>query len=291
MKLRYAFLLAVALAARPAAAQTNEGGITIVAAENFYGDIAQQIAGDNAKVTSILSNPDQDPHLFEASPSIARNLATANIVIYNGVDYDPWVEKLLAANKSAGRRVIIVGELLHRKTGVNPHLWYDAPTAPAVATALVAALSAADPAHQGDYERRLKVFTDSLKPIADKIAEIRDRSAGVAVTATEPVFGYMTAALGFKMRNERFQLATMNNTEPSASDVVAFERDLRKKRVKLFFYNSQATNTAAQRLLKLAQDNGIAVVGVTETEPAGKSFQEWMLGELDAVQKGLGGGA
>ena len=291
MKLHCASLIVAALTVTPVIAQTSELAITIVAAENFYGDIAQQVAGTNAKVTSILSNPDEDPHLFEASPSVAKDLATAKIVIYNGVDYDPWMAKLIAANKAAGRKVIIVGELLHKKTGVNPHLWYDPPTAPAAAKALVAALVAADPAHKADYEQRLKTFADSLKPITDKVAEIRKASSGVTVTATEPVFGYMAEALGFKMRNERFQLATMNNTEPSASDVAAFENDLKNKRVKLFFYNSQATNTAAQRLSKLAQDNGIPVVGVTETEPQGKSFQDWMLGELDAVQKALASGA
>jgi zinc/manganese transport system substrate-binding protein len=290
MKQRFALALLAALAVAPSSARSGEGAITIVAAENFYGDIAQQLAGENAKVTSILSNPDDDPHLFEASPSVARDLATAKIVIYNGVDYDPWMGKLIAANKATGRRIIIVGDLLRKKTGVNPHLWYDPPTAPAVAKALAAALVAEDPAHKADYEQRLKTFTESLKPIADKVAEIRKASSGIPVTATEPVFGYMAAALGFKMRNERFQLATMNNTEPAASDVAAFEGDLKNKRVKLLFYNSQATNTAAQRLSKLAQDNGIAVVGVTETEPQGKTFQAWMLGELDAVEKALSGG-
>ncbi len=294
MKARFTWtwLLASALgfAFAPAMAQTNDKAITIVAAENFYGDIAQQLAGNHAQVTSILSNPDEDPHLFEASPSVARDLASAKIVIYNGVDYDPWMAKLVAANKAPGRRVIIVGELLHKKTGVNPHLWYDPPTAPAVAKAITAALVAEDPAHKSDYEQRLQAFTDSLKTLTAKIAEIRKSASGISVTATEPVFGYMATALGFKMRNERFQLAVMNNTEPAASDVAAFENDLKMKRVKLFFYNSQASDSAAQRLLKIAQENQIPVVGVTETQPAGKTFQQWMEGELDAVEKALPSG-
>jgi zinc/manganese transport system substrate-binding protein len=291
MKFPLALALLSALACSPAAAQTNDGAISIVAAENFYGDIAQQLAGSDAKVTSILSNPDEDPHLFEASPSVARDLASAKIVVYNGVDYDPWMAKLVAANKATGRRIIVVGELLHKKAGVNPHLWYDPATVPIVVKALSAALVAEDPAHKADYEQRLQSFMESLKPIAAKVAEIRKAAAGTSVTATEPVFGYMAAALGFKMRNERFQLAVMNNTEPAASDVAAFESDLKNKRVKLFFYNSQASDTAAQRLLKIAQDNQIPVVGVTETQPPGKTFQEWMESELDAVQKALKVGA
>jgi zinc/manganese transport system substrate-binding protein len=291
MRTRFALALLATLAVLPARAQTNPASVPIVAAENFYGDIVQQLAGDHAKVTSILSNPDEDPHLFEASPSVARDLASARIVVYNGVDYDPWMAKLLSASKAPGRHVIVVGELLHKKTGVNPHLWYDPPTAPALAKAVTAALVAEDPAHKADYEQRLQAFIASLKPIETRIAELRKLTSGVSVTATEPVFGYMSAALGFKMRNERFQLAVMNNTEPSASDVAAFESDLKNKRVKLFIYNSQATDTAAQRLLQIAKDNQIPVVGVTETQPQGKSFQDWILGELDAVQKALAGGA
>ncbi|MBV9568037.1 MAG: zinc ABC transporter substrate-binding protein [Hyphomicrobiales bacterium] len=291
MKLHFVVALMPVLGAAPAMAQNNDQSIKIVAAENFYGDIAQQLAGDSAQVTSVLSNPDEDPHLFEASPSVARDLASAKIVIYNGVDYDPWMAKLVAANKSPGRHVIVAGELLHKKTGVNPHLWYDPPTAPAVAKAITAALVAQDPAHKSDYERRLQSFTDSLRPITMKVTEIRKSASGISVTATEPVFGYMAAALGFKMRNERFQLAVMNNTEPTASDVAAFENDLKLKRVKLFFYNSQASDSAAQRLLKMAQDNQIPVIGVTETLPPGKTFQQWMEGELDAVEKVLPGGA
>jgi zinc/manganese transport system substrate-binding protein len=294
MKVRFAFAwlfaFSLGVAFGSEAAQADDKAIKIVAAENFYGDIAQQLAGDNAQVTSILSNPDEDPHLFEASPSVARDLASAKIVVYNGVDYDPWMAKLVAANKAPGRHVIIVGELVHKKSGVNPHLWYDPVTAPAVAKAITATLVTEDAAHKGDYEQRLQAFTDSLKPITAKIAEIRKSASGISVTATEPVFGYMATALGFKMRNERFQLAVMNNTEPAASDVAAFENDLKAKRVKLFFYNSQASDSAAQRLLKIARENQIPVVGVTETQPQGKTFQQWIEDELDAVEKALPSG-
>jgi zinc/manganese transport system substrate-binding protein len=287
MKSTLALALAFGLVAASAGAQEKPN---IVAAENFYGDIARQIAGNDIAVTSILNNPDDDPHLFEASPSVAAKIAEARIVIYNGVGYDAWMTKLLAANKVPDRKVIVVADLLHKKPGVNPHLWYDPPTAAAVAKAIAAELALADKAHGDDYDQRLQAFLGSLKPVSAKVEEIRKIGAGVPVTATEPVFGYMAAALGFKIRNERFQLATMNDTEPAASDVAAFENDLKHKRVKLFFYNSQATNAASKRLLDLAKANGIRVVGVTETEPAGKSFQNWMLDELDDVEKALAGG-
>jgi zinc/manganese transport system substrate-binding protein len=277
-----AILLTGLAAARPASAM-----ISIVAAENFYGDVAQQLAGPDATVTSILSNPGQDPHLFEASPSVARNLSTAAIVVYNGADYDPWMAKLLAASRSANRKIIIVASLVHKKAGDNPHLWYDPATMPAYAKAVTAALVERDPSHRADYDQRLQAFLVSLQPLDGKIADLRGKFTGRPVTATEPVFGYMAMALGLKMRNERFQLAVMNNTEPRASDVAAFENDLRKHLVQLLLYNSQASDAAAQRMVRIAQEAKIPVVGVTETEPAGTTFQDWVIGELNAVAQAL----
>jgi zinc/manganese transport system substrate-binding protein len=285
---KFSLLIAMAaLLAGRATAQNAPGTINIVAAENFYGDVAQQVAGSGATVTSILSNPDQDPHLFEASPSVARLLSAATIVVYNGADYDPWMAKLLAASRSPNRRIIIVANLAHRKSGDNPHLWYDPQTMPAYAKALAATLAERDPGHRDDYQHRSDAFLASLQPMEAKIADMHSRFAGTAVTATEPVFGDMATALGFTMRNERFQLAVMNDTEPRVSDVAAFENDLRKHLVRLLFYNSQASNTAAQRLVTIAQQSKIPVVGITETEPPSKTYQDWMTGELDAVAQAL----
>jgi zinc/manganese transport system substrate-binding protein len=271
------------LLASPAAAQP----ISLVAAENFYADVARQLAGPNASVASILSNPDQDPHLFEASPSVARILSGATIVIYNGVDYDPWIAKLLAASPSPDRRVIVVADLVHREAGDNPHLWYDPPTMPAYARALAAALAERDPEHRDEYQKRLDAFVASLQPLETKIADLRAHDGGASVTATEPVFGYMAAALGFTMRNARFQLAVMNNTEPRMSDVAAFENDLRAHKVRLLFYNSQAGGTASERLVRIARQSNVPIVGVTELEPADTTYQDWMMAELDAVARAL----
>jgi zinc/manganese transport system substrate-binding protein len=278
-------LAAAAILATPAAAQPS-----IVAAENFYGDVARQLAGPDAKVTSVMSNPDEDPHLFEASPSVARNLAAANVVIYNGADYDPWMAKLLGASRAADRKVIVVATLMHRTAGDNPHLWYDPKTMPVVANAIASALAERDPARKADYDQRLATLLAALLPINAKVAALHDKYAGTPVTATEPVFDYMATALGFKMHNERFQLAVMNNTEPRASDIAAFEDDIRQHHVRMLFYNSQASDTAAQRMVRIAQQAKIPVVGVTETQPAGKTYQSRMLDQLDAVAQALGGG-
>ncbi len=266
-----------------------ESKIAVVAAENFYGGVVQQIGGDWVSVTSIIGNPDQDPHLFEVSPSIIRQISAAQIVVYNGADYDPWIEKLLAVTPRADRLVIVAADLVNRKAGDNPHLWYDPSTMPAVASALAAALIAADPAHKDDYAARLKTFLASLETLNEKIAAIRGKFAGTPVTASEPVFSYMAAALKLKMYDERFQLAIMNDTEPSARDVAAFERDLNMHKVRVLFYNKQAPNNVVQHLTDLARASKIPVVGITETAPPGLSYQDWMLRQLDETQRALAG--
>jgi len=263
--------------------------VPIVAAENFYGDVAEQVGGANVKVTSILTNPDQDPHLFEASASTARSLAAARIVIYNGADYDPWMTKLLSASRGAGRVTIEVAKLVGKKAGDNPHLWYDPATMPAVAKALAAQLAKLDPEHHSDYEGRRDAFVTSLKPIDDKIAAMRQQYSGVSITATEPVAGYLAEAIKLKMRNPRFQLAIMNNTEPSASEIAAFQKDLKTRAVKVLLYNSQTSEELTEKMRAIAKASGVPVVGVTETEPEGRKYQDWMLSELSALETGLSG--
>jgi zinc/manganese transport system substrate-binding protein len=265
--------------------------VKVVAAENFYGDLASQIGGANVAVTSILSNPDDDPHLFEASPATAKALSDAKVVIANGVDYDPWMEKLISAHKAPGRKEIVIGVLVGHKAGDNPHLWYDPAYMKAAAKALVADLVAVDPQHKADYEQGEANFLDSLKPLDDKIATMRKSYAGQPVTASEPVFGYQAKLIGLNVRNEKYALAIMNNAEPTPSEVAAFENDLKGRKVKAMLYNAQASEPAVGKLVQLAKDNGVPVVGVSETEPPNSTYQDWMMGQLNALDKALSGGA
>ena len=286
--MRLLIALSIALLEAVSAAQAA-GAIEVVAAENFYGDVARQIGGDRVSVVSILNNPNQDPHLFEVSPAVIRQIAAARVVLYNGAGYDPWVEQALSATAKPGRVALVAADLMHRKSGDNPHLWYDPATMPSVARALATALAAADPAHKDEYASRLATFLASLGPLNTKIAAIRDKYAGTTVTATEPVFGNMAQALKLTMANERFQLAIMNDTEPSARDVAAFERDLNERKVRVLFYNKQAPTKLVQHLIGLARASKIPVVGITETAPAGSSYQDWMLMQLDETERALAG--
>lgn len=279
-------LLAAGLLAWPLAGRGAEA-IRIVAAENFYADVAGQIGGAAVEVTGILSNPDQDPHLFETSPSAARAVAGARVVIYNGIDYDPWMEKLLAASPRKDRAVIMVAGLIGKRPGDNPHIWYQPDAMLALARALAKALASADPAHQSGYEQRLHAFEQSMQPIQDRITALRARLAGTPVTATEPVFGYVFQALGMPVRNLAFQRAVMNNTEPGPADIAAFEHDLKSGLVKLLAFNRQVSDPLAGRMRRIAEASHVPVIGVTETEPAGTTYQAWILSELNAVDRAL----
>ena len=276
-------LIAVFAAASPA----HSDPLRIVAAESVYGDIARQIGGAEVAVTSILANPNQDPHEFEASASTARAIADARLVIYNGAGYDPWAPRLLAASKGKSRDVIEVARLLNKKAGDNPHFWYDATAMSAFASTLAGKMSELDTAHKSAYAERGEAFEASIARLRERIAALKSKHAGTPVTATEPVFDYMAEALGLKMRNSRFQLAVMNGTEPSAVAIAAFEKDLRTRGVKLLLYNTQTTQALAQRMRAIAMEAGVPVIAITETAPQDRSYQAWMLALLEALDRAL----
>jgi zinc/manganese transport system substrate-binding protein len=262
-------------------------GLNVVAAENFYGDVTRQIGGSDVSVTSILSDPETDPHLFETSASTARAVSDATVIVYNGADYDPWMDKLLSASPNADRATIVAADLIGAKSGDNPHLWYDPHTLPAVAKALAREFAKRDPDDATTFAANLATFDGSLKPIDAEIASIKAAHAGIEVTATEPVFGYMASALGLDMLNYDFQVATMNDTEPSPSQVAGFESSLKTGKAKILFYNAQVTDDTTTRLLRLAKDAHVPVIGVTETEPEGKTIQTWFGGQLQEVSAAL----
>jgi zinc/manganese transport system substrate-binding protein len=267
----------------------SERNLTIVAAESVYGAIARQIAGPLATVVSLVNKPDQDPHFFELTPSALRLVSEARIVVLNGAGYDPWMDQLVSATPRSGRVVVNVAELAGRKSGDNPHLWYSLTAIQSLVRRLADACAELDPARAADYASRQETFAVSLFEIEKKIANIRARHQGAAVTATEPVFGYMAATLGLEMRNKRFQLAVMNGTEPSVRDIAAFEQDLKDGKVKLLLFNKQTSTELTQRMLDVARRRKLPVVGVTETQPTGMTYQQWMLSQLDEVQMVLAG--
>jgi zinc/manganese transport system substrate-binding protein len=278
-----AFLLATSLfLATPCHAR-----LKILAAESVYGTVAQQIAGPAADVTSVISKPAQDPHDFEATAQTARQVAAADLIVLNGLDYDAWMDRLLDASTRPGREVLRVSDLIGAQPGANPHLWYAPDTMIAVGLALTARLTALDADDAAAFTDHEKRFVARMNQVQAMVANLQKRYAGTKVTATEPLFGPMAAALGLAMQDTRFQRAVMNGTEPAAGDVAAIEDNLRQRHVRVLFVNQQVSDTASARLIGIAHAAHVPVVGITETIPPGTDYAAWMLQTLHDTAKAL----
>jgi zinc/manganese transport system substrate-binding protein len=266
------------------------GKVRIVAAENFWGSIARQLGGAHAQVQSLIVNPAQDPHSYEPTTSDARAMATAQLAIVNGVGYDPWAPKLLAANPVNGRVELTVGSLLRLHEGDNPHRWYDPADVALVARTITAGLQRLDPPHKRYFAQRLRrLRSRGLGDYHRLIAQIRRRYHGVPVGASESIFALQAPALGLDLITPPgFMKAVSEGTELTAQDTIATERQLADHRIKVWVYNAQNVTPEIQRLNRAARSAGIPTVTVTETlSPASDSFQQWQVAQLTRLQAAL----
>lgn len=263
----------------------------VVASTNVYGDIARQIGGSRVTVTSILSDPNADPHLFEPGTKNGLAVAHARVVVQNGLGYDAFMSRLESSTSNDSRRVVTISDVLGiHGHDANPHLWYDVPKLPTIATAIEHALAEVDPAHAADYQSGLRSFIKSLAPLQDTVTEIRAKHAGAPVAYTEPVPGYLVEAAGLRnLSLSSFTLPIEEGSEPSASAVSAMTALAAKHRIKVLFYNNQAVSPITQRVRAAAKSAGVPVVGVAETVPAGLTFQAWQLKQARELLTALGG--
>jgi zinc/manganese transport system substrate-binding protein len=278
------------LAAPRASVAATPAVIQAIGVENEYADVIAQIGGRYVSVTAIESDPNTDPHTFEVSPKIAGQIARADLIVENGLGYDDWADKMIAAAPRPGRQVINVQHLRGLPDSTpNPHLWYDPATMPAVAQSLVASLARLQPAHADYFKLRAAQFDASLQPWLTAIAGFKARYPGTAVAVTEPVGDYMLQAVGTVIMTPfSLQAAIMNGTDPAPQDVTAQNALFTGHRVKVFVYNQQVTDPLTQSFLSLAKRNGIPVVGVYETMPTpGYSYQSWMTAEVVAMRKAV----
>ena len=273
-------------------ASAASGAVVAVGAENEYADVIQQVGGQYVKVSAILSNPNTDPHTFEASASLARLLNSAQLVVQNGVGYDTFMNTIENAVPSSSRQVLVVQKLLGLPDSTpNPHLWYKPGTMAAVANAVAAGLAVLRPAHAAFFQANAAAFTKSLAPWTNALAAFRARYPGTAVAVTEPVADYLLQAAGADIKTPwAFQADIMNGTDPSAQDV-AIERSLfTQRKVAVLLYNQQVTDSLTQSFIALARSRGIPVAGVYETMPApGYHYQSWMLAELRDLRQAVAG--
>jgi zinc/manganese transport system substrate-binding protein len=270
------------------AGSSSGGKIQAVAGENFYGDLVSRVGGDLVSVTSILTDPNVDPHTYETSTQNAQQVADATLVVQNGLGYDTFLDHLIGASLRSDRKVIDAQQLLGLGDGVNPHIWYDPATMQKVARAVADALQAIRPESAAAVEANLKSYLDSFAPLTAKIAEVKARYPSAAVAYTEPVPAYLLAALGFQVRTpDGFARAIENGTDPAPADVAAAQDLLTGHEVKVLLYNSQATSPVTEAIKSLAGQSSVPVVGVSETMPAGVSFVDWQLAQLNAIETAL----
>ena len=278
----------------PAAPVSSAGGtgprFQVVAGENFWGSIAAQLAGDRAKVTSIIVNPDTDPHSYEPTAQDARTVADANMAIVNGVGYDNWAARLLDASPSSARVLLNVGDLLGLHEGANPHRWYFPANISAVANRITRDYDRLDPADASYFEARRSAFEDEgLARYRQLIAEIRSRYAGVPVGYSESIFQGLGEALGLKLMTPySFAKAIAEGSEVTAEDKQTVDRQAEAHQIDVWIFNSQNVTPDVQRVNELARANDIPIATVTETlSPASDSFQQWQVAELEGLVRAL----
>jgi zinc/manganese transport system substrate-binding protein len=276
--------------------KASAGKILAVAAENEYANVISQIGGRYVQVSAIESNPNTDPHTFEASPSVAQAVSAASLLVENGVGYDTYMAKIESAGgagSDSSRKVINVQKLLRLPESTpNPHLWYRPSTMPAVAKALVSDLSALQPSHAAYFEENDKKFEASLKPWYEAIAKLKAAYPNAAVATTEPVADYMLEAAGIDNKTPfSMQADIMNGTDPAPQDVSLEQALLSQHKVKVFVHNQQVTSSLTESFVQAAKRARIPVVGVYETMPnPGYDYQSWMLAEVKAIEKAVAQG-
>ena len=270
----------------------SNGTVRVVAAENFWGSIASQVGGDHATVTSIVANPNTDPHFYEATPGDARAIATAQYVIANGAGYDAWVQKLVDANPVPGRRLLVVGDLVGKREGDNPHLWYSPAYVAQFIDRVASDLGTIDGANAAYFKRQAGEYeTSGLKPYLDAITKIKAKYAGTKVGASESIFAYLAGALALDLVTPAgFMKAVSAGQDPSAADKAEVEREITGREIKVFVVNAQNSTPDVQALVAKAKATGIPVTSITETlTPRTATFQDWQAAQLQALLTALGG--
>ena len=263
--------------------------LAVVGTENFYADLLTEVGGARVAATSLLNDPNADPHAFESSPQDAALVADARLVIVNGIGYDSFMDRLLGASDRPDRTIINVQQLLGVADDVNVHIWYDPATMPKVAAAATEALARLDPPNAAYFSAQERAYLAALKPIGDKVADLKARFAGTPIAFTEDVAGYLTDQIGLVVKTPvGFMKAVEEGTDPPPVDV-ATERDLfTAKTVKVLLYNSQVTSPTTVAIHDLAVQNGIPIVGVAETiPPAFHAYVDWQLAQLAELEQAL----
>ena len=282
-----ALLLIAACGSGSAQPALQDGVVHVVAAESTWGDIARQIGAPHVRVTSVLEDPGTDPHTFETDPKTAALVSNAGFVITNGLGYDAFADKLLAAGGGASRRVLTIAKAVDASG--NPHLWYSPSYVDKGARAIAAELSRIDPADASSFATGLAAFLSGYQQYVDLVDQIKLAHAGEKVAYTEAVPGYLVEAAGLSLGTpESFARAVENGNDPSPADVDAFRTALQSGQVRALLYNDQVTSPLTEQVKGLAEKARVPVVAMSELPPAGMSFLQWQKSQTAALLAALG---
>ena len=273
----------------PLAKAGDTPAITVVAGENFWGSLVSQLGGDKVSVTSIVSDPNADPHEYESNVNDAKLFATANYVILNGAGYDSWGNSLLSASPNAGRKVLVVALLLGKKEGDNPHFWYSPDFVNRVVARMESDLISIDPKDTDYFQVQYKALQSSLAKYQNRIASIKHAFGGTKVASTESIFVYLADAAGLNLVSPpEFIDAVAEGNDPPASSIVEFEKQIKSHEPQVLVYNEQTVTPLTDNIKRLAAEANIPTIGITETiQPPDVTFQEWMNAELMTLQNAL----
>ncbi|RRK10593.1 metal ABC transporter substrate-binding protein [Lactiplantibacillus garii] len=265
--------------------QTSSGKINIITSLDFYGQTAQKVAGKYGNVTAVINRPSIDPHDFEPTVKTAKQASNAALIIYNGLGYDDWMQKLIV-NKASGARVIEVGtSIANQKDGANEHVWYDPTTMPKLATKIAADLAKIQPQHKRYFYQQAKAYQTQLKPITTKLNRLKNHPAGQKVAVSEPVFDYSLKALGYQISNNHFAKSIEEGADPSPKDIQQMQQDIKHHRIAFFVENTQTDSNIITNMVKLAKQYNVPVLKVTETLPANQTYESWMLSQYQQLAK------
>lgn len=281
------------------AAGTPDAGsrvIQVVASTNVWGSIAAKIGGEHVAVISFISDPSQDPHSYEANTRNQLAIRKAGLVIENGGGYDDFMDTMLGAAANPDTKVVnavrVSGKTAPTGGDLNEHVWYDMPTVVKVSNEIAASLGAIDPANAEQFQKNAADFARSLAPITDTLAMIKSKHAGAPVAITEPVPGYLLAAAGLTNKTpEPFSKAVEEGNDIAPAVLQQTVKLFSEHQVKALVYNEQTTGATTEAVKKAATAAQVPVVPVTETLPAGKTFEQWMKANADAIGAALDQGA
>jgi zinc/manganese transport system substrate-binding protein len=273
-----------------AVAVTPNGVLQVVAAENFWGSIASQLGGSKVHITSVITSPATDPHDYEPTAADARMIAGARMVIVNGIGYDPWAQKLIAANPVPGRVVLNVGDLVGIKPGNNPHRWYSPTDVQLMINGIVQDYDKLDPKNSGYFaQQKTRFERKGLARYKQLVATIKRKYHGMPVGASESIFAPLAQALGLKLLTPpTFLKAISEGADPTAADKTTIDRQIADGQIEVWVFNSQNSTPDVKRITDAARKHGIPVTTITETlVPASASFQDWQSRQLQALASAL----